>query len=363
MPPPPVPKEIRDHVISQPEPQPEPRPTVPPLVPRSVRDQVSGAGSAGHAGDSALIPPSPGVRAAEPDPRKILADKQRRRRARLGCGCISSPKQRGARSRRPGSELSMADRRTFSPGVVQPPESPRGIVRGASAARAKRTVVLAYHPASIDALFATLAAWLRYRNEAAVSLRYLALDPCDSVAVRLAAATALVNSTGKPEACKLYLLGAADASELAQSLAQAQCEVVRVPGSSDRAGACSCAALEHFDRECATQLPAAPSGRGAALLQASGFGGDESRLLELYRYVEDHQVGRHELPDSRAFASGLASTLQTHLPWDPGAASPGHEATALFDVLLSLRPETLIENGRVLLRDGGSSPAFRGWET
>ena len=357
MPPPPVPKEIRDHVIAQPEPQPEPQ-TVPPLVPRSVRDQVSG----GHAGDSSLIPPSPGVRAAEPDPRKILADKQRRRRARLGCGCISSPKQRGARSRRPGSELSMADRRTFSPGVVQPPESPRGIVRGASAARAKRTVVLGYHPASIDALFATLAAWLRYRNDAAVSLRYLALDPCDSVAVRLAAATALVNSTGKPEACKLYLLGAADASELAQSLAQLQCEVVRVPGSSSDP-ACSCAALEHFDRECATQLPAAAPGRGAALLQASGFGGDESRLLELYRYVEDHQLRRHQLPDSRAFASGLASTLQTHLPWDPGAASPGHEATALFDVLLSLRPETLIENGRVLLRESEGSSPFRGWET
>ena len=128
-----------------------------------------------------------------------------------------------------------------------------------------------------------------------------------------------------------------------------------------RAGACSCAALEHFDRECATQLPAAAPGRGAALLQASGFGGDESRLLELYRYVEDHQLCRHELPDSRAFASGLASTLQTHLPWDPGAASPGHEATALFDVLLSLRPETLIENGRVLLRESeGSSLSAAG---
>ena len=46
---------------------------------------------------------------------------------------------------------------------------------------------------------------------------------------------------------------------------------------------------------------------------------------------------------SAAFASGLASLLQRDLPWDP--ASKG---STLFDVLLSLRPEVLIENGRLV---------------
>ena len=103
-------------------------------------------------------------------------------------------------------------------------------------------------------------------------------------------------------------------------------------------------AWDHFDKEAAEAIGnSGGSGTGEALAQLADFGGDLGRLKLVFEYVEDHEMRRGILADSQAFASGLASLLQHELPWNPSAKN-----STLFDVLLSLSPATLIENGKLV---------------
>lgn len=343
MPPPPVPPAVKEEVIAAAPPSPL---ALPPLVPSHVREEVLAASAPGP---MPLVPGSPGVRAAE-DPQRLIRDRQRKRR--LGFNCCSSPTQRsggdsgaiGARvpsARRPGDPLPLSDRRTFSPGLSQPPESPRSQVRGAMASKAKRTVVLAYHSMSIDALFALLAGWLRNRSDPSVALRCLPQDPLDSVETRLQQAESVIPEQG---ASSLYLLGLTDSDGYVQELSRRwpECSVVSIVSELHHEQSTACMAWDHFDNE-AAESTGIGSGSGEALAEVAGFGGDIGRLRLVFSYVEDHELRRDELDDSQAFASGLASLLQRDLPWDPAA-----KGSTLFDVLLSLSPATLIENGKLV---------------
>ena len=103
-------------------------------------------------------------------------------------------------------------------------------------------------------------------------------------------------------------------------------------------------AWDHFDKEAQEAIGnSGGSGTGEALAQLADFGGDLGRLKLVFEYVEDHEMRRGILADSQAFASGLASLLQHELPWNPSAKN-----STLFDVLLSLSPATLIENGKLV---------------
>ena len=100
-------------------------------------------------------------------------------------------------------------------------------------------------------------------------------------------------------------------------------------------------AWDHFDGEAIESIGGSTgSGTGGALAQVAEFGGDLGRLRLTYDYVQDHELRSDALPDSQAFASGLASLLQREMPWNPASNA------SLFDVLLSLSPATLIENGK-----------------
>ena len=315
MPPPPVPRAVKEEARAAAARPPSPI-AVPPLVPASVRAEVLATSAASPMDPPYLPPPSPGVSRAE-DPRRMMRDKQRKRRLGFG-GCCSSPRTppkddpRVAAARRPG----MAHR-TFSPGLQAPPESPRSKVRGAMASRAKKTVVLAYHPTSIDALFALLAAWLRHRGDAAVALVYLPLDPSDSLQTRMSQAEAVV-----PEDATVLLLGCAEGAEYVLQLTErCGCNVVVLDHSpavheslQDSGDALpptveiitehmqqstACLAWDHFDRECAESIgDGGGSGGGEALARVAAFGGDVGRLRTIFSYVEDRELTRDELDDS-----------------------------------------------------------------
>ncbi len=321
--PPPVPAAVKEEVIAAAGPV-----AVPPLVPTHIRDQVRKASTTN-------VPPgSPGVRVE--DPQQLIREQQRRRR--LGFNCCSSPASRRVpASRRPGHPLS--DRRTFSPGT-KPPASPRSQVLGAMTSKAKRTVVVAYHATSIDALFAVLAAWLRYRGDASVGLRYLPVDPFDSLESRLRKAEEIIPQ----QACSLYLLGCAGSETFLQELSARwpECDLVNICSEPHHERSTCGMAWDHFDSEAAGSVGSSGgSSAGEALAQLAEFGGDLGRLKSIFEYVEDQELRRGSLTESEAFASGLASLLQSELPWNPSAKN-----STLFDVLLSLSPATLIENGK-----------------
>jgi hypothetical protein len=235
--------------------------------------------------------------------------------------------------------MPLSDRRTFSPGT-KPPESPRSQVLGAMTSKAKRTVVLGYHATSIDALFALLAAWLRHRSDTSVALRYLPLDPLDSLESRLQRA----EETMPEQPCSLYLLGCAASETFLQELSARwpECDLVNICSEPHHERSTCGMAWDHFDSEAAGSFGSSGgSSTGDALAQLAGFGGDLGRLKSIFEYVEDQELRRGSLTDSAAFASGIASLLQGELPWDPSAKN-----STLFDVLLSLSPATLIENGK-----------------
>ena len=319
--PPPVPAAVKEEVIAAAGPA-----ALPPLVPTHVREQVRAASASGP-----VVPGSPGVHAE--DPQQLIREKQRRRRQYFNCCSSARHDHRG----RPG----LSDRRTFSPGT-KPPESPRSQVRGAMASKAKRSVILAYHSTSIDALFALLAAWLRHRGDSSVALRYLPLDPLDSLESRLQT----VEHVMAQEACSLYLLGCSGSETFLRELSAhwPQCNLVSICSELPCERSTACMAWDHFDKEAQEAIGnSGGSGTGEALAQLADFGGDLGRLKLVFEYVEDHEMRRGILADSQAFASGLASLLQHELPWNPSAKN-----STLFDVLLSLSPATLIENGKLV---------------
>jgi oligoribonuclease NrnB/cAMP/cGMP phosphodiesterase (DHH superfamily) len=197
---------------------------------------------------------------------------------------------------------------------------------------------LAYHYPCADGIFAAVAGYLSGEK-----FTYLPLSILDTEQSRIDVVAQTLQQDDE-----LFIVDFTGGSSfIAASCARAKKVVIldhHKTGEQDLASPqlSSLSNLEtHFDMKRSGATISRDYFNVSSILQTTRSNDDANRILQLFAYIEDNDLWRHSLPDSKLFSAGFQS-----LGLDFDARK---ESGSIFEKILSLQAETLIAKGREVI--------------